>query len=423
MTKRDYRQEVTDTIVQMLEKGVAPWQKPWVPGAFEMPFNPVGDRVYRGGNAVYLMSVAAREKFDDPRWITYKQARAHGWQVREGAKGTHIEYWEFPTGKMPQTQAADGPASENGKDKSQNQPRLVHRLYTVFNAKQIEGIPPHQPKQRETWQVVQSAEQILQYSGASIAHDQNDKAFYSRATDSIHMPPKGAFKAPADYYGTALHELAHWTGHSSRLDRETLNTSSGFGDRAYAREELRAELASVFLAAERGIPHNTERHAAYVHSWIEALKSDKHEIFRASKDASRASGFLLALEREQSVAKALEAVNGQGQRAEPSRPAAPSRDALGQSFAEARQLTNRALGESAKTFVAQTDSGAYRGEILGETQHHVIQKLTPKSAVAHMKHLLGASPAAGENLIVSYSNGRASLSAFQPKAQTKELAR
>ena len=110
--------------------------------------------------------------------------------------------------------------------------------------------------------------------------------------DSIHLPPQRAFKDAASYYGTALHE--HWSGHPSRLDRPTLNESYRFGDISYAKEELRAELASVFLAAERGIPHDPEQHAAYVSSWINVLKQDKNEIFRAAHDASRAADFLIA---------------------------------------------------------------------------------------------------------------------------------
>jgi antirestriction protein ArdC len=149
---------------------------------------------------------------------------------------------------------------------------------------------------------VQSGEKILENTGARVQHDQADRAFYSRSSDSIHLPPKDAFKDAAGYYGTALHELAHWTGHPSRLHRATLNESYRFGDSNYAKEELRAELASVFLAAERGIPHDPAQHAAYVGSWIKTLREDKNEIFRAAHDASAATDYLLSLERDRSIA-------------------------------------------------------------------------------------------------------------------------
>jgi antirestriction protein ArdC len=173
----------------------------------------------------------------------------------------------------------------------------------VFNAKQIEGIPEWTPKQRTVFEVVEAAEHILNNCGATILHDQADRAFYNRSSDSIHLPPKHAFKDVAGYYGTALHEAAHSSGHPSRLNRATLTESYRFGDISYAKEELRAELASVFLAAERGIPHNPEQHAAYVGSWIKTLKEDKNEIFRAAHDASRAADFLLAMERDRAIAR------------------------------------------------------------------------------------------------------------------------
>src|SRR5207237_2368310 len=170
-----------------------------------------------------------------------------------------------------------------------------------FNAQQMDAIPERTPKQHTEFEIVQAGESILQNSGAEILHDQNDRAFYNRASDQIHLPPKSAFPSAAAYYGTALHELGHWTGHPSRLDRETLNSSKSFGDPSYAREELRAELASVFLAAERGIPHDPAQHAAYVGSWIKALQEDKNEIFRAARDAHKAADFVLSLEMSKLV--------------------------------------------------------------------------------------------------------------------------
>ena len=300
--KRDFRQEVTDRIITMLENGVAPWQKPWNPGeaSVGMPFNPTTERSYRGGNAIHLMATALRQGYDDPRWMTYKQAADQGWQVRRGEKGTQIEFWEVKAEPKEQRQPESGAGDQAEREKRGS--RLIHRVYTVFNAKQIDGVPAYQPRQLTPFEVAQSGESILENSGAKIQHDQGDRAFYSRSSDTIHLPPRDAFKDAAGYYGTALHELAHWSGHPSRLARATLNESYRFGDPNYAKEELRAELASVFLAAERGIPHDPEQHAAYVGSWIKALRKDKNEIFRAAHDASAATDYLLSLERDRSIA-------------------------------------------------------------------------------------------------------------------------
>jgi antirestriction protein ArdC len=306
--RRDFRQEVTDRIINMLENGVAPWQKPWNPAdaSLDMPMNPTTGKAYRGGNAIHLMATGLSRGYGDPRWMTYRQAAALAWQVRKGEKGTQIEFWEVKAGRDTRsepirTNDGDGHQPADELDAGHGN-RLIHRVYTVFNAKQIEGIPGWSPNERSVFEVVEAAEQILKTSGATILHDQADRAFYSRLSDSIHLPSKQAFKDAAGYYGTALHELAHWSGHPSRLNRATLTDSYRFGDISYAKEELRAELASVFLAAERGVPHDPEQHAAYVSSWINVLKQDKNEIFRAAHDASIAADFLLALERDKSIA-------------------------------------------------------------------------------------------------------------------------
>ncbi len=303
---RDFRQEVTDNIVALLEKGVAPWQKPWdAQSKMAMPVNPTTDRGYRGGNAIHLLAVGLQRNYDDPRWMTYKQASEQGWQVRKGERGTQIEFWDVKPQQEGSKDATRSPVTLKDGDKGKgDEPssRLIHRVYSVFNARQIDDIPAPTPLERKPFEVVEAGERILSGSGAKIAHDQANHAFYDRRKDEIHLPPQQSFKDSGGYYGTALHELAHWSGHPTRLNRYTLAENYKFGDTNYAKEELRAELASVFLAAEKGIPHNPENHAAYVGSWIQLLKQDKNEIFRAAHDASKAADFVLALERDTSIA-------------------------------------------------------------------------------------------------------------------------
>jgi antirestriction protein ArdC len=403
--KRDFRREVTTEIINMLEAGAAPWQKPWEPGDASpaMPLNPLTGRAYRGGNAIHLMATGLQRGYGDPRWMTYRQATQQGWQVRRGEKGTQIEFWEAKREGDQNPEQAQDPSSasrrNDGERDSRDSTQFIHRVYTVFNAKQVDGIPAWARKERTQFEIVQSAEQILITSGARISHDQADQAFYNRSSDSIHLPAKDAFLDASGYYGTALHELAHWSGHPSRLDRATLNESYRFGDMNYAKEELRAELASVFLAAERGIPHDPAQHAAYVDSWIKALRQDKNEIFRAAHDASRATDFLLALERERPMADPEE-----------------SRKA-------AHAVTTKILGESAHTVPALTDSGKYRGAIIGETDTHIIQRQTSHSAIAHPKELLDRQPGVGETVSVSYSNGKGTVLQTRERPKAKGLAR
>ncbi len=490
--KRDHRQEVTDSIIAMLENGVAPWQKPWEGAA--MPFNPTTEKPYRGGNTVYLMATALSRGYEDPRWMTYRQAAAQGWQVRKGEHGAHIEYWEAKDqSRRESTEPNQGEATTDKADR-----RLIHRLYTVFNAKQIDGIPAYARPEKSVFEVVQSGERILANSGARIAHDQGDRAFYNRASDSIHLPAKEAFKNAPGYYGTALHELAHWTGHPSRLNRSTLNDSYRFGDLNYAKEELRAELASVFLAAERGIPHDPTQHAAYVGSWVKALREDKNEIFRAAHDASVATDFVLALDREISRAEALEAADPAGRalddpalagaqeetireemgtldaEREESRGGTPganqgaretsevvarfedgtgtvavhakqaatdhhvgvdahtsvreagnskARSEVSASFAAARDVTAQVLGEGARTFTAETESGVYNGRIVGETDLHVVQKISGQTAIAHIKRLFDSVPPLGSNVGITYARGLATVRDPHERVQAQELGR
>lgn len=302
--RRDFRQEATDLIVDMLEKGTAPWQRPWDNGqasrASGLPYNGATGRPYSGGNAMYLMAKGISQGYNDPRWMTYDQANAKGWQVRKGEKATHVEFWQFD--KTEKERGEDGKVHE----KRVKLERPIQRLYAVFNAAQIDGIPPLSPERpREAWEANAAAERALKNSGAEIVHG-GAQAFYQPGYDRITMPEKHAFKDDAGYYGTALHELAHWTGHESRLNRDGITKGYAFGSEGYAREELRAEMASVFLQAELGVEHDLENHAGYVKSWIKVLKEDKNELFRAAKDAGQAADYVIELSKHRELDKNVE---------------------------------------------------------------------------------------------------------------------
>jgi antirestriction protein ArdC len=159
--KRDYRQEVTNQIIEMLEKGTAPWQKPWEAGAAALPFNPTSDRGYRGGNALHLMATAARRGFTDPRWLTYRQSQENGWQVRQGEKGTQIEYWQFSDRRARAGAGETAPIPASGiPEESPAQRAPLHRVYTVFNAQQIDGIPPQNQSAYKTGRSLKPAKRF-----------------------------------------------------------------------------------------------------------------------------------------------------------------------------------------------------------------------------------------------------------------------
>jgi antirestriction protein ArdC len=145
---RDYRAEVTYDIINMLEEGTAPWQKPWASGqAGAMPFNPTTGKPYRGGNVLALTIAAMRKGFEDPRWMTYRQAAEKGWQVRKGEKASQIEFWE-----------AKSVRKDEGTDEDEKRSRLIHRVYSVFNAQQIDGIPPVHIESRKPFEIIEAGE-------------------------------------------------------------------------------------------------------------------------------------------------------------------------------------------------------------------------------------------------------------------------
>jgi antirestriction protein ArdC len=277
----DLYAEVTDRIVAALEQGTAPWVCPWRrEGESGRPRNGASGHVYRGINTV-LTGMAG---FASSRWYTFNQAKRLGGRVRRGEKGTRVVYWKFIQAKTP----------ENGDQEDQVRRIPLLRSYTVFNAEQV-GWPdesPHAPglddQDPDTHlDEHEAAFTLIEATGADIRHG-GDRACYSPSADMIRLPAPGRFAQPGDYYATALHELAHWTGHEARLGRDL---TGRFGSESYAAEELVAELAAAFLSADLGIPGQLQ-HAEYIGSWIKVLRADKRAIFTAARHAQEAADFL-----------------------------------------------------------------------------------------------------------------------------------
>ncbi|TIG73871.1 DNA primase, partial [Legionella pneumophila] len=261
----------------------------------QVPYNPITGKRYRGINALYLML----NQNDDNRWLTYKQAQSMDAQVRKGEKGTTIQYWKFHEEQIKQDDAGYPVLDEQGNplkvQVNLERPKVFYA--TVFHAAQIDNMPELIAKEPD-WSLIERAEKLLHNSGAAIIHSESDRAFYKLSTDSIHLPPKEQFKSAANYYATALHELGHWSGHPSRLDRDL---GHPFGSDAYAKEELRAEIASMLLGAELDIGHDPSQHTAYIKSWIQVLEDEPLEIFRASADAEKIVNHIGALEQTQNL--------------------------------------------------------------------------------------------------------------------------
>lgn len=172
------------------------------------------------------------------------------------------------------------------------------KAYTVFNVEQIEGLPAqYQPTPAPDvapLPLIEDAEAFFTGTGAVFRHGGN-QAFYAPAADFIQLPPPEAFRDAESYAATKAHELTHWTGHKDRMAREF---GKRFGDKAYAFEELVAELGSAFLCADLGVtPETREDHASYLAHWLDVLKSDKRAIFTAAAHAQRAADYLHSLQK------------------------------------------------------------------------------------------------------------------------------
>lgn len=281
--KVDAYKVITDKVIAMLETHGSGWTKPWSDSLAGAPVSLSTGNPYRGINRLLL----GLEGRSDTRWGTYKAWSEKGGQVRKGEKGTAVIFFK--------------PLEIRGDDGEVEKKIPFARIYNVFNAEQVDGIELIQPEEFTPIELDQRCEDFVAATAAQIRFG-GDSAFYSPVVDYIGMPRSEAFETTAGYYGVLLHELTHWTGHSTRCDRKILNS---FGNEEYAFEELVAELGATFLCADLGIEiEPREDHAQYIASWLKALRNDKKLIVKAAKQAQLASEFLHGLQDDNQLAEA-----------------------------------------------------------------------------------------------------------------------
>lgn len=277
----DPHAEITALILADLETGVRPWTRPWTTqGAVSRPLRHDG-QPYHGVNVLTLWVRAARCGYARPVWMTFRQALALGGAVRKGEKGAPVVY-AAPISLADDSE--DQPEARRGG-------RFLKR-YTVFNLDQIEGLDDRYPlpDRPDVAERIDHAERYFAATGADIRAG-GDAACYRPDADTVHMPAFEAFHDPEAYYAVLAHELVHWTGHRSRLDRDL--TLGRFGDEAYAREELVAELGAAFVCADLALTLEPRSdHAAYIASWLRVLRNDTRFIVAAAAHAERAAKFL-----------------------------------------------------------------------------------------------------------------------------------
>lgn len=287
---RDVYQSITDRIVASIEAGAGEFTMPWHRDtATTMPTNALTGNTYNGVNIVALWAAAEQCGFTTGHWATYKQWSLLGGQVRKGEKASVVVFYK--------QESVDVSEIDTGERKKKSV--LYARSSRVFNVDQIDGWRAPRPAASDPVAVLGEAERFVAATSADIRIG-GDRACYRPRTDQIQMPDRDRFTgtetigATESYYATLLHELTHWTGHTSRLAR---NFSDRFGREGYAMEELVAELGAAFLCSDLGITNQPRAdHAAYIAHWLAVLKKDTRAIFTAASKANEARRFLTGLQ-------------------------------------------------------------------------------------------------------------------------------
>jgi len=278
----DIYQEVTDYIVEHLETAdLKEYQHPFACLSRAFPQNAVTEKFYNGLNILILALTQQKKAFASSQWATYKQWRDIGANVKKGEKGQFVLFYK--TLEIGQ------------EDSDETSSILMAKRHVVFNASQVENYQPENVVPLGTVSTIDAIETFVKNTGAKVEHV-GDRAFFSPVRDFISMPDKNKFfetneSATENYYSTLLHELTHWAGHSTRLDRKDIYPDNK--KLSYAFEELIAELGSAFLGRDFNLNVLARKdHVLYIKSWLQALKNDKKYIFRASSQAMASIEYL-----------------------------------------------------------------------------------------------------------------------------------
>ena len=304
------REEMVREFIKCLSEETIPWHMAW---STDRPVNAVTNTRYRGINKMWLSFIQKMEGWEDPRWCTFKQASNKGWKIIKGSKGTPVEFWSlYDTQKKKKISYAEARELEENltPEEYDKRIRLVSRVYSVFNAEQIDGISKYEAKKYDldTERIMHIRDNLINNMNVGYS-EEGDKAFYNPKHDRIVIPEMDRFETEYDYMATLFHEAGHATGHESRFNRQIANM---FGSPEYAKEELRAEISSAFTAQAVGITYEQnsqiENNKEYIQSWISALKNNPNELFLAIKDAEKISDYLIEkaeVEKEMSNEKSL----------------------------------------------------------------------------------------------------------------------
>lgn len=311
------RKQLVDQVLANLDKGNLFWTQGWV--AAGAPESAVTGKKYRGINNLYLSLVAMAENYGDNRWATFRQMEEKGWTFKKDEEGhtlgkgksVSVEYYEMrdkETKRRFDRSVLDGMTFDEQREYMDKNVYWLRKFYRVFNCSLMDGVPAKEMPMIDVNDRIEKAEAILDYWNANeskIVYG-GSQAFYRLSTDEVHLPEREKFKSTQSFYDTALHEIGHSTGHESRLNRDL---SGGFGSQSYAMEELRAEIASIFMAQDLGIEPSEDRlqnNAAYIQSWKDEIKENPNALFTAIADADKIARYVSSKEQAYRQTKDVE---------------------------------------------------------------------------------------------------------------------
>ena len=280
MNKLNIYEIVTEQILEIMAQGVIPWKKPW--NARGSHRNLVSGKQYRGVN-VFLLSCSP---FSSPWWITFKQATEKGGKIQKGQKGRKVVFWK------PLLINEENPTT----GKTEKKKIFMLRYYTIFNLEQVDGIEAPVEPESEKLKPIAEAEKIVSdmQNCPDILEAAGNKACYYPSRDEVQMPFFQDFDEAEKYYSTLFHELAHSTGHESRVSRPDMQKGNRFGSEDYSKEELIAEMTAAFLCGEAGIlPATVENSVAYLQSWTAKFKEDSKMVVCTAAAAQKAADYIL----------------------------------------------------------------------------------------------------------------------------------
>ncbi len=287
-TKRiDAHEVITNKIIEKLEKGIVPWQRPWN-SVSDAPRNFVSKNLYTGINAFHL----ATEGYMSPYWLTFKQAQELGGNVKKGEAGSKIVYASTFKTKEEEIDR------KTGKKEEVEVSRHFLKLYTVFNSEQVEGVefPQIEPANLTEFQTIENAQKIIDQMPSTMPKIEHygNKAAYTPSLDVLKMPQKSQFDNEPVYYSVLFHELTHATGHETRLGRHGVIKTHAFRSKTHSKEELIAEMGAAFLCGEAGILNKTiDVSSAYIQEWLKVLRADKRMVVQAASKATQSTKYIL----------------------------------------------------------------------------------------------------------------------------------